>query len=88
MKTIATILSLLLASSSFAFAQSSGSGTSVTPPNTQEIPAAKPSGTAATTTGASGNTQRTDPSNPTNALEDNRVSRTTGNPGLQTGPVK
>ena len=86
MKMIATFLSLLLASSSFALAQSSGSG-NVIPPNTKETPAAKPS-SPATTTGANSSTQRTDPSNPTNALDDNRVSRTTGNPGLQTGPVK
>jgi hypothetical protein len=86
MKLIATILSLLLASSTFALAQSAGSGTTV-PPSTNETATPKPSGT--TTTGANnGTTQSTGTSNPTNALDDNRVSRTTGNPGLQTGPVK
>jgi hypothetical protein len=86
MKLIATFLSLLLAGSSFALAQSSGSAISVIPPNTKETPATKP---ALTTPGANtSTTQTTGTSNPTNALDDNRVSRTTGNPGLQTGPVK
>jgi hypothetical protein len=93
----------LAAHASFAQAQSTGSGISVLPPSSKETakepakepttepakenPSAKPGKPAAnqgTTGKASG--PRTD--NPTNALDDNRVSPTTGNPGIQSGRVK
>jgi hypothetical protein len=84
----------LAAHASFAQAQSTGSGISVLPPSSKETakepaketPSAK-SGkpdNQGTTGKASGS--RTD--NPTNALNDNRVSPTTGNPGIQSGRVK
>jgi hypothetical protein len=77
----------LAASASFAHAQSTGSGISVVPPSSKQTSPAKPDKPApnpGTTGSAAGS--RTD--NPTNALNDNRVSPTTGNPGIQSGKVK
>jgi hypothetical protein len=76
MKLIGMTLSILLGSYWFALAQNSGSA--VSPPNKNKEASEK-----AATTGT--NTKQ---ANPTNALDDKRVPRTTGNPGLQTGPVK
>jgi hypothetical protein len=69
---------VLAMNSSMAFAQSSGMGISVLPPGAQTKPKAEES----TTTGSATRTE-----NPTNELKDNRVKKTTGNPGIQSGPV-
>jgi hypothetical protein len=97
MKILPLTLAAALAAAygSLAQAQSTGSGISVLPPSSKETsketskesPSAKPGKPASnqSTTGkASGS--RTD--RPTNALNDNRVSPTTGNPGIQSGRVK
>jgi len=77
MKLIGVILSVLLGSYSFSVAQNSGTGVSIVPPKKEAKE--RPS-----TTGA--NTKN--PGNPTNALDDNRVSKTTGKPALQPGTLK
>ena len=96
MKILPLALATVLAAyASFAQAQSTGSGISVLPPSSKETskepsketPSAKPGDPTAnqgTTGKASGS--RTD--KPTDALNDKRVSPTTGNPGIQSGRVK
>lgn len=88
-----TLAAALVTYASFAQAQSTGSGISILPPSSKETtstetskesPSAKPDTDQGTTGQASGS--RTD--KPTNALNDNRVSPTTGNPGIQSGRVK
>jgi hypothetical protein len=69
----------LVMSSSFALAQSSGMGISVLPPRAETKPKAEEPKTT-------GSATRSD--NPTNALTDNQVKKTTGNPGIQSGPGK
>jgi hypothetical protein len=70
---------VLAMNSSFAFAQSSGMGISVLPPGAQTKPKAEESKTT-------GSATRNE--NPTNELKDTRVKQTTGNPSVQSGPVK
>ena len=67
--------------SSLAFAQSSGMGISVLPPGAQTKPKAEAE--ESKTTGSATRNE-----NPTNELKDNRVKQTTGNPSVQSGPVK
>ena len=83
MKLLATALVALLGGYSLAAAQSSGSGISILPPATKSTSNSNPSNPA--TTGA--NTGKDD-SNPANARDDNRISKTTDNPAIQKGPVK
>jgi hypothetical protein len=70
---------VLTMSSSFALAQSSGMGVSILPPGAQTKPKAEEPKTTGSATGRD---------NPTNAVDDNRVKKTTGNPGIQSGPAK
>lgn len=76
MKFQSLVLAFTLAmSSSFALAQSSGMGISVLPPGAQTKPK------AAEEPKTTGSNTRSD--NPTNAVTDNQVRKTTGNPGSQ-----
>ena len=70
---------VLAMNSSFASAQSSGMGISVLPPGAQTKPKAEES----TTTGSATRSE-----SPTNELKANRVKKTTGNRGIQSGPDK
>ena len=67
---------ILAMNSSFAFG---GMGISVLPPGAQTKPKAEESKTT-------GSATRNE--NPTNELKDNRVKQTTGNPSVQSRPVK
>ena len=95
-----TLAAALATYASFAQAQSTGSGISVLPPGSTETsketsretskePSKEkpdnPATNQGTTTGKA-SSARTD--KPTNALNDKRVSPTTGNPGIQSGRVK
>ena len=73
---LATALAM---SSSLALAQSSGMGVSVLPPGAQTKPKAEEPKTTGSATGRE---------NPTNAVDDNRVKKTTGNPDIQSGAPK
>jgi len=93
----------LVTHASFAQAQSTGSGISILPPHSKETAketaketsreasketsSAKP-GNPATNRGTTGKASGSRTDKPTNALNDNRVSPTTGNPGIQSGRVK
>jgi hypothetical protein len=78
MQSLALAIALAM-NSSFALAQSSGMGVSVLPPGAQTKPKAEePKTTGSATRG----------DNPTNAATDNRVKKTTGNSGIQSGPPK
>jgi len=70
---------VLTMSSSFALAQSSGMGVSILPPGAQTKPKAEEPKTTGSATGRE---------NPTNAVDDNRVKKTTGNPDIQSGAPK
>jgi hypothetical protein len=78
MQSFALAIALAM-SSSLALAQSSGMGVSVLPPGAQTKPKAEEPKTT-------GSATRSD--NSTNAGTDNRVKKTTGNPGIQSGPPK
>jgi len=86
-----TLAAALATYASFAQAQSTGSGISVLPPGStetsKESPSAKPD-KPATDQGTTGKASGPSTDKPTNALNDNRVSPTTGNPGIQSGQVK
>ena len=93
MRNLAMILSILLGSYSFALAQSAPTaGTSTTPGQTSGVTAGSAvnsaTGTGATSSGTTGNATGSQRGNPTNALDDNRVAPTTGNPLIQSGRVK
>jgi len=97
MKLAAILLSLLFAGFAFAQTGDRGSATGGTPTSS-----ASPGGAAGTSVngttqtnqgsayGNNANGSQTEGTNrnPTNSVNDNSVSRTTGNPGIQTGKVK
>lgn len=93
MKILPLTLAAALAAAyaSLAQAQSTGSGISVLPPSSKETskesPSAKP-GKPATNQGTTGKASGSRTDKPTNALNDDRISPTTGNPGIQSGRVK
>ena len=96
MKILPLALAAALAAyASFAQAQSTGSGISVLPPSSKEpsketskeTSSAKPD-KPTTNQGTTGRASGSRTGNPTNALNDNRASPTTGNPGIQSGRVK
>lgn len=101
MKILPLTLAAALAAAyaSLAQAQSTGSGISVLPPSSKETSkeiskeaskessSAKP-GKPATNQGTTGKASGSRTDKPTNALNDDRVSPTTGNPGIQSGRVK
>jgi hypothetical protein len=97
MKILAMVLSILLGNYSFALAQS-GTGAPGGSPGTdagQNGASNGTVGTSSSTTGMQGTTgtnvggsANSQQGNPTNSIHDNSVKKETGNPGLQTGPVK
>jgi hypothetical protein len=93
MRLFATILSILLGSYSFVLAQSTSSPADSSAPAqatgaTTGSSSNSAAGTGGSNSGATINAAGSASSNPTNALDDNRVAPTTGNPLIQSGKVK
>jgi hypothetical protein len=93
MKLFAMILSILLGSYSLVLAQSASSPANSAAPAqatgaTTGSSSNSATGTGGSNSGASVNAAGSPGSNPTNALDDNRVAPTTGNPLIQSGKVK
>jgi hypothetical protein len=87
MKLLAMVLSVLFGSHSFALAQSgAASGSSpATSAGASNGSTGANSREGSTTQGTAGAGPQ---GNPTNSIHDNSVKKQTGNPGLQSGPVK
>jgi hypothetical protein len=87
------ILSILLGSYSFALAQGASTpGSSSAPEQSSGVATGSAvnsaTSTGATNSGTTGNAAGSQGGNPTNALDDNRVAPTTGNPLIQSGKIK